>query len=86
VAQYRHLAQRIGNGYNAAKLQHVFRDFVDASARLTIGKEETVVKPQRRAHSPLLLAVGFANIAVPIPWLGRKRQRFDFGERPLWWC
>jgi hypothetical protein len=77
---YRHLAQRIGNGYETAISQHVFRDFVDASAKLTMGKEEIVVKFQRRAHNPLLLAAGFAKTDVTIPWLARKRLRFDFGE------
>jgi hypothetical protein len=76
---YRHLAQRIGNGYETAKSQHLFRDFVDATARVTVGSQEIVVKFQRRAHNPLPLAAGFGNTDIPIPWLDGKRLRFVFG-------
>ena len=76
---YRHLAQRIGSGYETAKSQHLFRDFVDATARVTIGSGDIVAKFQRRAHNPLLVAAGFGETDVPIPWLRRKRLRFIFG-------
>ena len=33
---YRLLAARIGNGYESAKSRHLFRDFIDASAGVTI--------------------------------------------------
>jgi hypothetical protein len=33
---YRLLAGRIGNGYEHAKSRHLFRDFIDASAKVTI--------------------------------------------------
>ena len=56
---YRLLAMRIGNGYESAKSRHLFRDFVDASAGVTIGEGEVVVKFQKRAHNPLLVSVEF---------------------------
>ena len=37
---YRLLAVRIGNGYESAKSRHLFRDFIDASAGVTIGEGE----------------------------------------------
>jgi hypothetical protein len=75
---YRYLAQQIGNGYETAKSRHLFRDVVDATARITIGKSNIVVKFQKRAHNPLLIAAGLDEVDIPIPWLGRKRLQFLF--------
>lgn len=77
---YRLLGSKIGNGYERAKFRHIFRDFVEASAQVVIGDQDIVIRFQKRAHNPLLLAAGFSKISVPIPWLRRKRLRFDLGE------
>jgi hypothetical protein len=76
---YRLLAGRIGRGYATAKSRHLFRDFVDATAAVTITDADIQVRFQRRAHNPLLLAAGFDQIDVAIPWLNKKRLRFIFG-------
>jgi hypothetical protein len=76
---YRLLARQIGQGYEAAKSRRVFRDFVDATARLTLTATELIVRFQKRAHNPLLLAAGLDQTAVPIPWLGGKQLRLVLG-------
>jgi hypothetical protein len=76
---YRLLAVRIGNGYEVAKSRHLFRDFVDATADITIGEQEIVVKFQKRAHNPLLVAAEIDKTDAVIPWLGGKRLRFVLG-------
>lgn len=76
---YRLLAVRIGNGYESAKSRHLFRDFIDASAGVTITEEEVVVKYQKRAHNPLLVAAGFDQTETRVPWLGDKRLRLLLG-------
>ena len=76
---YRLLGRQIGNGYAEAKSRHLFRDFVDAVASLTLTEKEIVVRFQKRAHNPLLLAAGFARPHPPIPWLGGKRLQLVFG-------
>jgi len=76
---YRLLGARIGNGYARAKSRHLFRDFIDATAQLTLSDRELVVRFQKRAHNPLLLAADFAKTDVPIPWLGGKHLRLVFG-------
>jgi hypothetical protein len=38
-----------------------------------------VVKFQKRAHNPLLIAAGFDRTDVVIPWLGGRRLRLVFG-------
>ncbi|MBV8606108.1 MAG: transposase [Singulisphaera sp.] len=76
---YRLLAVRVGNGYESAKSRHLFRDFIDATAGITITEGEVVVKFQKRAHNPLLLAAGFDKTDSVVPWLGKKRLRLVFG-------
>jgi hypothetical protein len=76
---YRLLGEKIGNGYATAKSRHIFRDFINAVAQVSITERDVEVRFQKRAHNPLLLAAGFAQTAVPVPWLGNKRLRFMFG-------
>ena len=76
---YRHLGQRIGNGYEAAKSRHLFQDFIDATASIGIDERTICVRFQKRAHNPLLVAAGFDKTDTPIPWLGNKRLQFLFG-------
>lgn len=76
---YRLLATRIGNGYERAKSRHIFRDFIDATAQITIDKKDILVRFQKRAHNPLLLAADFDKTDVAIPWLGKKHLHLVFG-------
>jgi hypothetical protein len=76
---YRLLAVRIGHGYEVAKSRHLFRDLIEASAEVSIREDEIVVRFQKRAHNPLLIAAGFDQTDDVVPWLGRKRLRLVFG-------
>jgi DDE family transposase len=76
---YRLLAGRIGRGYEHTVSRHLFRDFVDATAEVEITESAIVVRYQKRAHNPLLIAAGFDTTEAVIPWLGRKRLRLVFG-------
>jgi hypothetical protein len=76
---YRHLGQRVGNGYEAVKSRHLFRDFIDATATIEIDEHAIWARFQKRAHNPLLLAAGFDKTETRIPWLGNKRLRLQFG-------
>jgi hypothetical protein len=76
---YRLLAGRIGRGYEHAESRQVFLDFVNATADVTISKSDIVVRYQKRAHNPLLIAAGIDTTETAIPWLGRKRLRLVFG-------
>jgi hypothetical protein len=75
---YRHLAQRIGHGYETAKSAHLFRDFIDATAIIEIETNVIRIRYQKRAHNPLLMAAGFAQTEIKVPWLNRCLQ-FIFG-------
>lgn len=76
---YRLLGARIGNGYQRAKSRHLFRDFVNATAHIALTERDIVVRFQKRAHNPLLLAADYAKTDVPVPWLGNKRLQLVFG-------
>ncbi|MGA2501914.1 MAG: hypothetical protein ABSH20_29580 [Tepidisphaeraceae bacterium] len=76
---YRLLAARIGHGYERSKSRGLFEDFVDATAAVSIGERFIDVRFQKRAHNPLLLAAGFDQTDVAVPWLGNKRLRLVFG-------
>ena len=76
---YRLLAVRVGNGYETSKSRQLFLDFINASADITITEGAVVVKFQKRAHNPLLVAAGFDKMGIAVPWLGGKRLRFVFG-------
>lgn len=76
---YRLLAAQIGNGYQTAKSRHIFRDFIDATALVTIDEQHIQIKFQKRAHNPYLIAAGFPQTDVVVPWLDRKRLSFVFG-------
>ena len=76
---YRLLGSQIGNGYNTAKSRHIFRDFINATAQITIDKKDIFVRFQKRAHNPLLKAAGFDKMDIPIPWLENKHLHIIFG-------
>ncbi len=76
---YRLLGSEIGNGYQSATSRHIFRDFVEATAQISISDTEIVVQFQKRAHNPLLLAAGFHKKHAPVPWLDNKRLQLLFG-------
>ena len=76
---YRMLGARIGGAYASAESRHLFRDFIEASARVCIGPKTVEVHFGKRAHNPLLLAAGFQNTDVAIPWWNGRRLQLLFG-------
>lgn len=75
---YRLFADKIGEGYANAESRHLFRDFIDAVATISLTQQEIQVRFQRRTHNPYLLAAGFQDLDLPIPWIGHRRLRFVF--------
>ena len=74
------LGAQIGRGYEEAKGRHIFRDFLDAVGLLTLTDDAVIVRDQKRAHNPMLVAAGlFDTTDVAIPWLGGKRLRLILG-------
>ena len=76
---YRLLGAQIGGGYTTAESRHIFRDFVQASARVIITDDAVEVRFGKRAHNPYLLDAGFTDTDVTVPWWDGRRLRLAFG-------
>lgn len=76
---YRLLGAKIGKEYTTADSSHLFRDFIEAQALVTITGTTVEVAFGKRAHSPLLLAAGFQNTEVAVPWWGGRKLKVSFG-------
>jgi len=76
---YRLLGAKIGNGYQTAQSRTIFRDFIDATATITLTHREILVRFNKRAHNPLLIGCGFGETDTPIPWLDNRRLRLLLG-------
>lgn len=75
---YRLFAMKIGHGYETAKFGKIFRDFIYATANLTIDNNRIQVKFHKRSHNPLLIKAGYAALRTPVPWLDGKELEFKF--------
>ena len=76
---YRLLGAQIGGAYATAESRHIWRDFIDASARVTITDHAVEVRFGKRAHNPFLLDAGFAETDIPVPWWDGRRLKLAFG-------
>jgi hypothetical protein len=76
---YRLFGAHIGGAYATAESRHIWRDFIDTSARVTITDDTVEVRFGKRAHNPYLLDAGFAETDVPVPWWEGRRLRLAFG-------
>jgi len=76
---YRMLGARIGGLYTTAESRHLFRDFVAASARVSLTDKTVQVQFGKRAHNPLLLNAGFAKTDIAVPWWEGRRLQLSFG-------
>jgi hypothetical protein len=76
---YRLLAAQIGGAYQTAESRHIWRDFIETSARVTITDDTVEVRYGNRAHNPYLLDAGLADTDIPVPWWEGRRLRLAFG-------
>ena len=76
---YRLLGVQLGNGYEVARADHLFRDFVKATAHVSVTEKDIAVHFQKRAHNPYLVEAGLERTSVKVSWLGGKRLSLQFG-------
>ncbi len=76
---YRMLGARIGGAYTTAESRHIFRDFIEASAHMSLSRNTVHVRFGKRAHNPLLIAAGFEQTDVAVPWWNGRRLQLSFG-------
>jgi len=75
---YRLMADHIGHEYNRAQAKKIFRNLLDVSATVSIGDKDVIVRLDKRAHNPYLVASGLTQSPTPMPWFGGKRLVLDF--------
>jgi hypothetical protein len=75
---YRLMAAKIGREYERAQAKKIFRNMLDVSASIVVTHDEVVVKLDKRAHNPYLVASGIADIPTRMPWFGNKHLSIQF--------
>jgi hypothetical protein len=75
---YRLMAAKIGREYERAQAKKIFRNLLDVSATVTITHEQVVVRLDKRAHNPFLVASSLAQNPIPMPWFGNKQLVITF--------
>jgi len=75
---YRLMAAKIGREYKRAQAKKIFRNLLDVSATVTITHEQVVVRLDKRAHNPFLVASSLAQNPTPMPWFGNKQLVITF--------
>ena len=75
---YRIMAQRIGREYRRATAKTLFRKLFDVSGQVNIMDSMITVELVRRAHNPLLVAAGFSDRPITVPWLENKLLNIRF--------
>ena len=76
---YRTLGAHIGGACTTAESRHIFRDFVQTSARVSITAKSVRVQFGKHAHNAPLISAGFAKIDVAIPWWQGRRLKLLLG-------
>jgi len=76
---YRLLASQVGEGYPAMRSRTLFQHFIDATAQIHIAEKTITVRFQKRARNPFLVAAGFADQSIRIPWLDNRKLYLVFG-------
>jgi len=75
---YRLMAKQVGREFRRATPRTLFRKLFDVPGQVIITKDSIIVELARRAHNPLLVAAGFADQRIPVPWLGDKQLTLRF--------
>jgi hypothetical protein len=78
AALYKLMAVRIGREYERAQAKKIFRNLLDVSATVIVCDDEVVVKLDKHAHNPHLVASGLAEKPTPMPWFGNKKLVIEF--------
>jgi len=78
AALYKLMAVRIGREYERAQAKKIFRNLLDVSATVIVCDDEVVVKLDKHAHNPYLVASGLAEKPTPMPWFGNKKLIIEF--------
>jgi Transposase DDE domain len=69
---YRMMAEKIGREYARAQPKTIFRNLLDLSGTVTVDSQRIVVRLDKRAHDPYLVASGVLDKPTRVPWLDNR--------------
>jgi hypothetical protein len=75
---YRLLAEHLDGIYQHAEAKTVFHNVLDVGACVTITENEVIVRLEKRAHNPFLVASRLADQPTPMPWFAHKQLSIQF--------
>jgi transposase len=75
---YRSFARRLQNGYATATPDTIFRHFIAAPGELQVSHAGIDVRLRPRAHTPVLLDVGYHQRSTKIPWWNDRQLTYSF--------
>ena len=78
AALYKLMAARIGREYERAQAKKIFRNLLDVSATVIVCDDQVVVRLDKHAHNPYLVASTLAQKPTPMPWFGNKNLVIEF--------
>ena len=78
---YRLLAENM-RGYADAQARQIFRDLIDMPADVIVTEKEVIVSFHRRTHLPIILASGFTEKSVAVPWWNGRSLRLTTYRGP----
>ena len=64
--------------YKRSQAKKVFRNLLDVSATVVVEEHRAIVKLDKRAHNPYLVASGLGKSPTPMPWFGGKNLVIEF--------
>ena len=70
---YRMMAEKIGREYARAQPKTIFRNLLDLSGTVTIEPQRIIVRLDKRAHDPYLVASGVLDKPTRVPWLANRQ-------------
>jgi hypothetical protein len=77
-ALYRLLGERVGGEYARAQAKTLFGQLLDVGASVEVDAASVVVRLDKRAHNPYLVASRLADQPTPMPWFGDKLLHIRF--------
>jgi transposase len=79
-AVYRLFARKLAR-YERATPGRLHDEFIDTTGTLHVTDQGVNLALATKTHTPVLLAAGFGELEVPIPWWEGRRLRFSFPPR-----
>jgi transposase len=75
---YRSFARHLDNGYATATPDTIFRHFIATPGELRVSNDGVEVRLRPRAHTPVLLDIGYHERTINVPWWTGRQLSYTF--------